>query len=134
MKTIKSLLFIVVALFIASCGSATKFPISSITPGAEISATIKKDANMNYAIEVVANNLASADRLNPPKSNYVVWMITDNNGTKNIGQLFNKNGKKSTLKTTTPFKPTELFITAEDKGVISYPSGTEIARMSVSVK
>ena len=134
MKKIKGLLFGAIALLLVSCGSTSQFPISSITPGAEISAKVKKDANMNYAIEIIAKNLASAERLNPPKSNYVVWIISDNNGTKNIGQMYTKNGKKSTLKTTTAFKPQEIFITAEDQGVITYPSGTEIARMKISVK
>ena len=134
MKTIKNLLFSAVALLFVSCGSTLQFPISNVTPGAEITANVKKDANMNYAIEVIAKNLASAERLSPPKSNYVVWIVTDGNGTKNIGQLYTKNGKKSTLKTATAFKPNEMFITAEDQGIITYPSGIEIVRMSISVK
>ncbi len=89
---------------------------------------------MNYAIEVIAKNLASADRLTPAKSNDVVWILTDDNRTKNIGQMYAKIGKKTTLKTTTAFKPKELFITAEDKGIITYPSRIEIARMKIAVK
>ena len=134
MKKIKGLLFGTISLLLVSCGSTLQFPISSITPGAEITANVKKDANMNYAIEIVAKNLASAERLSSPKSNYVVWIISDNNGTKNVGQMYTKNGKKSILKTTTAFRPEEIFITAEDQGVITYPSGIEIARMKISVK
>ncbi len=134
MKKIKGLLIVAVSILLVSCSSTVQFPISTVTPGAEISANVKKDANMNYIVEVVAKNLANANRLDPPKSNYVVWIISDNNGTKNIGQMFTKNGKKSTLKTTTAFKPTAIFITAEDQGIITYPSGIEISRMSISVK
>lgn len=134
MKTLKGFLLATVTLFLFSCSATTKFPVSTVTPGAEITANVKKDPNMNYAIEVIAKNLANANRLTPPKSNYVVWIITDNNGTKNIGQMFIKNGKKTILKTTTAFKPKEIFITAEDQGIITYPSGIEISRMSVSVK
>lgn len=134
MKKMKNLLFGAIALLLVSCSSTLQFPVSNVTPGAEITANVKKDANMNYDIVVVAKNLASAERLSPPKSNYVVWIVTDNNGTKNIGQLYTKNGKKSTLKTATAFKPKEIFITAEDQGIITYPSGIEIVRMSVSVK
>lgn len=134
MKTLKGFLLSTAALFLFSCSATTQFPISNITPGAEITANVKKDANMNYVIAVLAKNLANANRLNPPKSNYVVWIVTEDNGTKNIGQMYAKNGKKSTLKTTTVFKPKEIFITAEDQGIITYPSGIEISRMNVSVK
>ncbi|MEO7174809.1 MAG: hypothetical protein ABIV51_03145 [Saprospiraceae bacterium] len=128
MKTLTVLLFGAIAMFLSSCASNAKFPVSSITPAAEISAKMKHDKNKNSVIEVTASNLASADRLNPPKKNYVVWISTENNGTTNIGQLNNKNAKKSYLKTSTPFKVKEIFITAEDQGDMSYPSGIEITR------
>ncbi|MEO6167998.1 MAG: hypothetical protein ABIO46_15015 [Chitinophagales bacterium] len=128
MKTIKGLLFGTVVLFLTSCASTAKFPVSSVTPAAEITATMKEDKNKNFVIEVTARNMASADRLNPPKNNYIVWIVTENNDTNNIGQLINKNAKKSYLKTSTPFNVKEIFITAEEEGNISYPSGIEISR------
>ncbi len=117
-----------------SCASSIKFPVSTITPAAEITAAMKQDKNKNYVIEVNAVNLASPDRLNPPKKTYVVWITTADNGTKNIGQMVIKNAQKSYLKTSTPFKALEIFITAEDQGDISYPSGVEISRTIVSKK
>ncbi|NJO92783.1 MAG: hypothetical protein HC831_30310 [Chloroflexia bacterium] len=101
-----------------------------MTPAASITASKKKDNNGNYKISVVANNLSSADRLNPPKKVYVVWITTPQNGTKNLGQLKNKNAKKATLETLTSFDPQEIFITAEEEGNISYASGLEISRVS----
>ena len=98
-----------------------------LPPAADISATKKIDKQKNYKIKLKADNLASADRLSPPRKNYVVWIVTSD-GTKNIGQLEPKNGKKTTLTTMTPFNPTEIIITAEDKGDVSYPSDTEISR------
>ena len=132
MKTFKSLFFGAVVLFLASCATTSKFPISDITPAAEITAKIKQDKNKNYVVEVTANSMASATRLNPPKSTYVVWIVTENNGTKNIGQLKSKNGKKSYLKTISPYYVNEIFITAEDQGDISYPYGIEISRTRFS--
>lgn len=117
-------------IVLSSCSSTAKFPVSSVTPAAEIVAKMKEDKNNNSVVEVTAKNLASADRLNPPKNNYVVWIVTDDNGIKNIGQLMNKNGNKSVLETTTPFKVKEIFITAEDQGNISFPGGVEISRTS----
>ena len=76
----------------------------------------------------MAKNLASPNRIDPSKKNYSVWIVTENNGTKNAGQLINKNAKKATLKTSTPYKFKEIFITAEDQGDYSYPVGIEISR------
>lgn len=130
MKTGKKVLFITLIFILTSCATTTKFPISNIVPAAEIVAKMKQDKNKNYAIEIIAKNLASPDRLNPPKNNYSVWIVTEKNGTKNLGQLINKNAKKTVLKTTTPFKVVEIFITTENQGNISYPTGNEISRVS----
>ncbi len=128
MKSLKNLILGTVVLIMASCASTSKFPVSEIIPAAEITAKLKHDDNNNSTIEVTAKNMASADRLNPPKKTYVVWIVTENKMVKNIGQLSNKNAKKSTLKTTTAFKIQEIFITAEDQGAISEPKGIEISR------
>ena len=132
MKTVKNVLLGAVLLLLTSCGSITTFPISNIVPAAEITAKMKQDKNKNYSIEVKAKNLASADRLNPPKNNYSVWIVTEKNETKNLGQLMNKNAKTAVLKTNTPFKVIEIFITAEDQGNNTYPSGIEISRVTLN--
>ncbi len=128
MKTIKNVLLGVIVLLLTSCGSVAKFPTSNVAPASEITAKKKRDKNKNFVIEVTAKNLASADRLNPPKNNYSVWIVTGDNETKNIGQLINKNAQTTTLKTSTPFNVKEVFITAEDEGNNSYPQGIEISR------
>lgn len=128
MKSLINLLLVSVLVFLTSCATTAKFPVSSITPAAEITAKKKQDKNNNYIIEVTAKNLASADRVDPTKKNYNVWIVTENNGTKNAGMLVNKNAKTATLKTSTPFDVKEIFITAEDQGDYSYPVGVEISR------
>jgi hypothetical protein len=128
MKTIKNLAIIGVVALMTSCASTAKFPVSSSVPAADITATKKQDKNKNYVIELTAKNLAAANRLNPPKNNYSVWIVTENGATKNVGQLINKNAKTATLKTTTPFNVKEIFITAEEQGNLNYPSGLEISR------
>jgi hypothetical protein len=64
----------------------------------------------------------------------VVWITTEENGLKNIGQLQNQNAKKSSYKTISAFEPVEVFITAEDVGNISNPEGYEISRTSFNKK
>lgn len=120
---------LVVMLIIASCTPVIKFPVSSIAPAANITAKKKMDKNNNYVIEVIAQNMASPERLSTPKNAYVVWAVTKSNGTKNIGQLRNKNAEKATLETLSSFEPVELIITAEDEGNVSYPAGVEISRV-----
>lgn len=128
MRTIKHLAIIGVVALMSACASTANFPVSSTVPAADITATKKHDKNKNFVIEVTAINLAEASRLNPPKNNYSVWIVVENGTTKNVGQLINKNAKKATLKTTTPFNVKEIFITAEEQGNLNYPVGTEISR------
>jgi hypothetical protein len=57
---------------------------------------------------------------------YIVWIETGNKGIKNIGRINSKNGLisktlKGSLSTTTSFKPTKVFITAEAQGDINHP-------------
>jgi hypothetical protein len=131
MKKIKHLVAGALVLVLTSCASTATFPTSVITPAAEIVAKTKTDKNKNTIIEVTAKNLASAERLTPPRSSYVVWISTEDNGTKNLGQLNSKNGSKAVLKATTPFKVKEIYITAEEQGNISFPAGIEISRTSL---
>ena len=128
MRTIKHLAIIGVVALMSACASTANFPVSSTVSAADITATKKQDKNKNFVIEVTAINLAEASRLNPPKNNYSVWIVVENGTTKNVGQLINKNAKKATLKTTTPFNVKEIFITAEEQGNLNYPVGTEISR------
>lgn len=128
MTTIKNLSIIIAFMLLTSCASTAKFPVSSTVPAADITVKKKQDKHKNYVIELTAHNLAEPNRLNPPKNNYSVWIITSDDVTKNLGQLTNKNAKKAILKTTTPFDVKEIFITAEEQGNLNYPSGLEISR------
>lgn len=131
MRFLNSTIFGVILVFLASCATTTsKFPLSATVPAAEITAKKKQDKNNNYTLDVEAKNLASAERLNPPKETYVVWIVTDDNMTRNVGQLMIKNAKTSSLKTSTPFNVKQVFITAENQGDVTYPSGIEISRTS----
>ncbi|MEO6316326.1 MAG: hypothetical protein ABIU63_07845 [Chitinophagaceae bacterium] len=125
-----------------SCSGTKKiaFSTSSVVPAAEGSVKIKKDNNSNYDIDLNVMHLADPKRLSPPGNVYVVWMETNGNGIKNIGQIktsdtFLSSTLKSALHTKTTFKPTAIFITAEDKPDIVYPGSTVVMRTtSFSVK
>jgi hypothetical protein len=128
MKFLKHFLLIAFILLLNACATVTKFPISSVVPAANITAKKGTDKNNNYTIEITAENLASADRLNPLGKAYSVWIVSKEHGVKNVGQLQVENAKKCTLKTVTPFDFNEVFITVENMGDLQYPQGKEIAR------
>jgi hypothetical protein len=128
MNNLKNIALLLILTIFTSCASTAIFPTSSFTPAADISTTRIADKNGNFRISIIAKNLASPDRLNPPQRVYVVWIVTHNEGTKNIGQLTNKNAQTAKLETVTPFAFSEVFITAEGQGDISYPNGVEISR------
>lgn len=116
-------------IFFSSCARKMSFANSSIVPAATGTVKVKSDKNNNYKIDVEVMHLAPADRLTPPRNVYVVWMVTENNETKNIGQLKSSGGMirkalRGELETTSPFKPVSVFITAEDDATIQYPGNT----------
>lgn len=137
----RSIFSVAIVLFIIfsleSCARKFSFSTSPVVPAAEGSVKVKKGENDNYKIELNLTRLADPKRLDPPKSTYVVWMETERNGTKNIGQLktssgFLSNTLKSSLETVTAFKPEGFFITAEDNANIQYPGGKVVLRTSPS--
>lgn len=124
--------FLLAIIVLSSCGvTKYNFSTSSVVPAAEGSIKVKKDGNGNYKIDLNVIRLAEAKRLSPAKETYVVWMDTEHDGRKNIGQLKTSSGflskaLKSSLITVTPFKPSGFLITAEDDGTIQYPTGTVV--------
>ena len=129
----RTVLYAFMLLLLGSCSKKLRFETSPVVPAAEGVVTLKKDKNNNYDVALNVMRLAEPQRLQPPRSHYIVWMETEGNGTKNIGKLETSSGflsrtLKSELETVTPFKPTGFFITAEDDAVIQYPGGQVVLR------
>lgn len=117
---------IMIVLSFDSCTRKENFLNSSIVPAARGYVTIGRDQNKNYVIKVQILNLAEVKRLQPPKQSYVVWMVTDEGTTKNIGRLNSSTGLfsnklKATFKTVSSLKPSKILITAEDDANTQYP-------------
>lgn len=124
---------LLITLTLSSCARKMSFQTSSVVPAAEGTVKIKKDKNNNYNIDLNIKRLASPDRLNPPKDLYVVWMNTDNNAAKNIGQIKTSSGflsktLKSSLETVSTTNPTGFFITSENDGNVQYPTGEVVLK------
>jgi hypothetical protein len=125
-KIALGVLFLGLLLPMQSCSKKVKFENSPVVPAARGDVKISKNSNKNYVIKIKFDNLAEVDRLDPPKKTYVIWMVTDQQSTKNIGQI--KSGSsmmssklKADFETATPFKPVKIFVTAEDDGNVEYP-------------
>lgn len=129
MKTRTSLLSLLVVFALTSCANIYKFPVSNVTPAANIEYRQQRDKNGNNQITIKAENLAAVERLSPPKAVYVVWILTENSDTRNLGQLRNKNAQLAEIQTLTPYKYTDIFITAEEQADVLYPTGVEISRL-----
>lgn len=117
-------------LSISSCAKTVHFSPSVVVPAASGTVKVKKDQNNNYGIEVSLINLAPSDKLTPSRDTYVVWVDTKSNGVKNIGQVNTSTGLfskklKADLSANFPFKPKQVFITAEDAQNVQSP-GTQV--------
>jgi hypothetical protein len=114
---------------VGACGNSVKFPISTVTPAADIVAVRSHDGNGNSMIRITARNLAAVDRIESPNKAYVVWIVTERDGSRNIGKLMNRNSRTARLETLIPANATEVYITAEEDGEAIMPSGIEISRI-----
>jgi hypothetical protein len=117
---------IMIIFSINSCATSVSFLTSSVVPAARGSVKVKRDNNKNYVIQISLSDLAESTRLQPSKLTYIVWMVTDRELTKNIGQLNSSKGfmskqLKGSFKTVSSDKPVKIFITAEDDAGIQYP-------------
>jgi hypothetical protein len=125
-----------VTLFLQSCTTKYLFNNSFVVPAAEGSVQVKKDKNNNYKIVLSVKRLADSKRLNPSKEVYIVWMETEQDGIKNIGQLKTSSSLlskelRSSLTAVSTSKPITFFITAEDNAGIQYPVGQEVLRTNI---
>lgn len=111
--------FVAVAIFFnGACAKKVAFQPSVVVPAARGDVKVSRDKNNNYVIKIDLVNLAEVNRLQTAKDVYLVWLTTDQDSIKNIGQLVSKSGFMShklnaSFETVSPFKPKRIFITAE---------------------
>jgi hypothetical protein len=118
-----------VLLALSACSKKIAFATSSVAPAARGYVKIKKDKNENYALDISISNLAEVERLQGNNKTYVVWMTSNNETAKNIGQISSSTKRFSkklgaSFHTVSTSKPTKVFITAEGDGTVLYPGST----------
>ncbi len=128
MKTINSIAIVLfLALTLGGCSNTMTFQDSSVVPAASGEVKVKKDKNSNYDITVSVANLAEPKKLTPSRDVYLVWMDSDRNTTKKLGQIKVGSGMFSKaltgeLSVTEAEKPKRVFITAENSEDTMSPS------------
>lgn len=126
-KLLVGLAAIILCSFTA-CSKKQLFQTSIVVPAARGYVKVSTDNNKNYLIKVELTDLAEVTRLTPPKKTYVVWLVTNENITRNVGQIKSSSSVlssklKASFKTVSPNKPTKIFITAEEDGNVQLYSG-----------
>jgi hypothetical protein len=117
---------IVAIIALTSCGKKITFLPSTVAPGAKGAVKITRDDNDNYVIKLQVRDLVKAEKLQPRKDDYVVWVETQENRAQHLGKLQSSKSlfsrtRKGALKTATPAKPVRVFVTAEDNGTPQFP-------------
>jgi len=125
------LLFVVLMMVMTSCSKHVAFQISPVAPAARGNVSMKIGKNENYHIKIDISNLAEVDRMHTPNKTYVIWLQTPADDYKNIGQLESSSNMVSSklhasFETFTAFRPTKIFITAEESGSVYTPGSNLI--------
>lgn len=131
--SLRTITILTAIIFSVACTKKLNFSSSTIVPAAEGTVTYKKSSNNNYSVNAKVLHLADPKKLVPSKNHYVLWMETEDNGIKNLGQITSSSGwfsstRKASLTTVTPFMPKSFFITAEDNPNISYAGNQIVLR------
>ena len=117
-----ALSFVLLPIY-TSCSKKIDFEGSNVVPAARGEVSVKKDNNDNYNIILEISYLAEPQRLQPPKSYYVVWLATDDNEFPvNLGQIVGTSKLHVKFESVSASKPKRIFVTAEDDASVQYPS------------
>ncbi|MGB6483802.1 MAG: anti-sigma factor [Candidatus Acidiferrales bacterium] len=92
--------------------------------------TDKSNGNMKLDIKVA--NLAQPSNLTPTENVYVVWIRPSGENAHKQGTLGVDGDLKGELKVITTSKNFDVFITAEQSGSVTEPSGVEVLQTHVS--
>lgn len=132
MRATLSVFFSGFLLISAACGKrhVTLNPSSSV-PAASATAQLTQDKNGNTIVDLKVKHLAKPENLTPPRSVYVVWIQPSGSAPLKQGQLNVDSNLNGEFKSPTTYKSFDIFVTAEDSGSVTQPSGQEVLRQNV---
>lgn len=118
-------------LTIAAWGREDRLTNTGATPAAMGKVITDNDRNGNTGIEVEVKHMAAPQSLTPAKTAYVVWVQPRGKDPEVLGVLRVNSDLEGSLKTATPYKDFDVFITAEDNPKPDTPSGMVILKGTV---
>ena len=119
------------SLSMSSCSKKSDFLTSKVVPAAQGYVKVSTDKYNNYVIKVKVSNLSPSSRLTPPKLGYVVWLLAEDNSSRNLGQLttsesFMAKDLDASFKTVSSARPAKILITAENDVAVQYPTIADV--------
>lgn len=118
----------------ASTKNNDNIAMASTVPAAQGELKVS-DAGSNTSIDLSVRHLAPPERISSQASTYVVWVrpLADDTGrAQNLGALSVDRDLSGRLRTTTPLKQFELFVTAEPSTVAEAPTGERVLSAMVT--
>lgn len=109
------------AVTTVGCATRVEFPVSSTVPAAVAKVKITEDDNGNSIVRLRVEHLAPPERLSPPRSLYVVWLVLPDTSASNLGALRVDKNLEGELRTVTAHKEFRLIVTAEDSSQVPRP-------------
>ncbi|MGC1107615.1 MAG: anti-sigma factor [Candidatus Acidiferrales bacterium] len=131
----KGLLTVALMLAIWPMSSGKKYHMTadSSVPAASGVVDVQTDkSNGNMKLDIKVANLAQPANLTPTENVYVVWIRPSGENAHKQGTLGVDGDLKGELKVITTSKNFDVFITAEQSGSVTEPSGIEILQAHVS--
>ena len=105
---------------------------ASEVPAAHGVVQVKSSGNGNTQLDIKTRALAKPAALTPPEQVYVVWLQPSGESPRNAGALKVDGNLNGELKTVTPYKQCNVFITAEKYAQIQQPSGPTVLHAQIS--
>ena len=112
-------------------GKTYHFASTKIDPSAAGDVDMSKDKNGNTNISLRVEHLAKPTLLTPAANLYLVWFQEPGSDPENEGQLQVGNDLRGQLKTTTPLRNFDIFVTAETDPTTKTPSDQVVLRVTV---
>ena len=107
---------------------------SESTPGAQGHVKVVETDDKNNELAIEVSHLPPANRLDPQKSKYMVWIDPGDGRTIPLGQLELDKNQSAEATLTTPFETFELIVTAEPPGAPDQPSDAVVLRGRVGYR
>ena len=127
-----ALLLVVTGTACASAPPKVRMSVTERMPAAEGIVVVAKADNDNTALEVSVRHLAPPEKIAPEATTYVVWArASAANDVQNLGALKVNKDLQGTLKTVTPLRTFDVFITAEASPTAQSPSSDGLLTASV---